>query len=170
MYVRVRVARHLLQIRILIHHLDSHWFCQTNTPCIVARGLLLMRAWFIPVLTPIIVFLEYVWIHIHPCANTHTFKYTHIQTHKCRDRERTKRVNRERTKRVKWKLINQTPSCFSIKDTQHVFNSCIGLTLGWLARPCLQTNIHVSSYVCENFQICCKTGGVTWNSPCSPIP
>lgn len=162
MYVRVRVARHLLQIRILIHHLDSHWFCQTNTPCIVARGLLLMRAWFIPVLTPIIVFLEYVWIHIHPCANTHTFKYTHIQTHKCRDRERTKRV--------KWKLINQTPSCFSIKDTQHVFNSCIGLTLGWLARPCLQTNIHVSSYVCENFQICCKTGGVTWNSPCSPIP
>jgi len=28
-----------------------------DKPCIVARGLLLMRAWFIPVLTPIIVFL-----------------------------------------------------------------------------------------------------------------
>lgn len=132
--LRQAVLRVLIRSQNTVHNLDTHRFCQTNTPCIVARWLLLTRAWFIPVLTPIIVFLEYVWIHIPPCAHTHTFTHAEIE---------------KRTKRVKWKLINQTPSGFSIKDTQHVFNSCIGLglTLGW--------QIFMFLHMCENFQICC---------------
>lgn len=47
----------------------------------VARGLLLMIAWFMPVLTPIIVFLQCVWSHL----------YTHIRTcihiHTCEEKQ-----------------------------------------------------------------------------------
>lgn len=77
--LRQAALRALIRSQNTVHNLDTHRFWQTNTPCIVARGLLLTRAWFIPVLTPIIVFLEYVWIHIPPCAHTHTFTHAEIE-------------------------------------------------------------------------------------------
>lgn len=47
-----------------------------HTPCMVARGLLPMRAWFIPVLTPIIVFLKCGWTtHSHKRKHTQTFTH-----------------------------------------------------------------------------------------------
>lgn len=47
-------------------HIETH----THTPCMVARGWLPMRAWFIPVLTPIIVILKR-----GKTANSHTQKF-----------------------------------------------------------------------------------------------
>lgn len=46
-----------LNVYLLINLLLIVFVVLYDKPCIVARGLLLMRAWFIPVLTPIIVFL-----------------------------------------------------------------------------------------------------------------
>lgn len=51
---------------------NTHSCTQWHKPCMVARGLLPMRAWFIPVLTPIIVFLKCGWT-----ANSHTHPDIH---------------------------------------------------------------------------------------------